>query len=113
MARYCEDYPCCGHTPQDPCDYVAPDFTNPEVAARYHIGCDHNAGYCNYEDPEDEDEEPEEYCGGSVSHDAHGGCPGMGGEHEPACNMGEEDRSHSTDFWDDQQAMLNALRGIN
>ena len=17
---YCEDYPCCGHTPQDPCD---------------------------------------------------------------------------------------------
>lgn len=19
---YCEDYPCCGHTPQDPCDGV-------------------------------------------------------------------------------------------
>jgi hypothetical protein len=18
---YCEDYPCCGHTPSDPCDY--------------------------------------------------------------------------------------------
>lgn len=20
MPKYCEDYPCCGHTPQDPCD---------------------------------------------------------------------------------------------
>jgi hypothetical protein len=26
---YCEDYPCCGHTPQDPCerqDYDKPGF---------------------------------------------------------------------------------------
>lgn len=21
---YCEDYPCCGHTPGDPCDGVVP-----------------------------------------------------------------------------------------
>lgn len=21
---YCEDYPCCGHTPSDPCTYYGP-----------------------------------------------------------------------------------------
>jgi hypothetical protein len=25
--------------------------------ARYHIGCDHNTGYCEYEEEEEEDEE--------------------------------------------------------
>jgi hypothetical protein len=37
--RYCEDYPCCGHTDGLPCNWVPPD-------AYPHAGCDHNAGYC-------------------------------------------------------------------
>lgn len=44
----CEDYPCCGHTDGLGCDWVAPDYAgNP---AAYHIGCDHEVGWCNYED---------------------------------------------------------------
>lgn len=53
--KYCEDYPCCGHTPDDPCDYAGPTaddiMANP---AKYHLGCDHEAGYCRYEDDEEE-----------------------------------------------------------
>jgi hypothetical protein len=47
MAR-CEDYPACGHTDGLPCDWKAPDYASDP--ARYHIGCDHNTGHCNYED---------------------------------------------------------------
>lgn len=54
MAR-CEDYPCCGHTDGLPCDWTPPDYSDPGVAAAYHIGCDHAAGYCDYEDDEEED----------------------------------------------------------
>jgi len=63
MALRCEDYPCCGHTPSDPCDYSGPTssdmLANP---ARYHLGCDHEVG-CEYEadeDYEDEDEDERE-----------------------------------------------------
>jgi hypothetical protein len=58
MAK-CEDFPCCGHTADDPCDYSGP--TSADILAdpaKYHLGCDHNAGYCDYEDDnynEDED----------------------------------------------------------
>ena len=57
---YCEDYPCCGHTPDDPCDgtgYVSAEqmLENP---AKYHLGCDHETGCCDYE-REDDDEEDE------------------------------------------------------
>lgn len=54
MAR-CEDYPCCGHTDGLPCDWTAPDFSDREVQAAYHIGCDHAAGYCDYLDDEDDE----------------------------------------------------------
>jgi len=48
---YCEDYPCCGHTPQDPCDSTPYDpWSYP------HLGCDHNAGYCYLADEEEDDE---------------------------------------------------------
>ena len=57
MSR-CEDYPCCGHAPDDPCNYSGPTsqdmLSNP---AQYHIGCDHETGYCEYTDEEEEDEE--------------------------------------------------------
>ena len=62
MAR-CEDYPCCGHTDEDPCDWRGPSsadmLANP---AKYHIGCDHEAGYCDYE-VEDDDEDCCDICG--------------------------------------------------
>ena len=52
---YCEDYPACGHTPQDPCDYSGPTAEDMLAEpARYHVGCDHDAGDCRYEDYEGE-----------------------------------------------------------
>lgn len=63
MAR-CEDYPCCGHTVTDPCDYSGPTAADMQAdPARYHIGCDHEAGWCEYEDDEDEDYEDEDEAG--------------------------------------------------
>lgn len=53
----CEDYPCCGHTDGLPCDWKAPDYRDPAVQAQYHIGCDHEAGYCEYEDDGDDEDE--------------------------------------------------------
>lgn len=53
---YCEDYPCCGHTAQDPCDWQGP--TSDDMLAdpsRYHVGCDHEAGFCDYADRDDDD----------------------------------------------------------
>jgi len=47
---YCEDYPCCGHTNQDPCDgsgYVS-SATMLEDPAKYHIGCNHEDLHCLY-----------------------------------------------------------------
>lgn len=44
---YCEDYPCCGHTPADPCEpqwYDAPDAFDTSVNP--HAFCDHESGDC-------------------------------------------------------------------
>lgn len=54
----CEDYPCCGHTDGLGCNYVSP--TSKDMLAdpaRYHIGCDHETGYCEYEDDDMGEEE--------------------------------------------------------
>lgn len=60
---YCEDYPCCGHTPEDPCErqwYDEPGAFDPRVDP--HVFCEHEFGICEadeyYED--EEDEEPAE-----------------------------------------------------
>ncbi len=53
MAR-CEDFPCCGHTLEEGCDPLPTGDDMLRDPARYHIGCDHNTGYCEYE-PDDED----------------------------------------------------------
>jgi hypothetical protein len=46
---YCEDYPCCGHTSDDPCNYSGPTATDMAAdPAKYHIGCDHEALHCLY-----------------------------------------------------------------
>jgi hypothetical protein len=61
MARRCEDFPCCGHSLSEGCDdksgYVSSE-TMLSDPARYHVGCDHNTGYCEYEDRDDEDDDP-------------------------------------------------------
>lgn len=47
MAR-CEDYPCCGHTPQDPCDrqwYDEPGAF--DTSRNPHALCDHENGECD------------------------------------------------------------------
>lgn len=55
----CEDYPACGHTDGDGCQTL-PEHTSDYYLANpalTHLGCDHETGYCNYEDnyydPED------------------------------------------------------------
>lgn len=48
---YCEDYPCCGHTPSDPCDrqwYDEPDAF--DTRKNPHALCDHENGECNVEE---------------------------------------------------------------
>lgn len=52
---YCEDYPCCGHTSQDPCDrqwYDEPDAF--DTRKNPHALCDHENGDCDvdYDDEE-------------------------------------------------------------
>jgi len=60
---YCEDYPCCGHTPQDPCErqpYDEPGYYDTTVRGQEHRLCDHENGECNVEYDE-EDYECEEF----------------------------------------------------
>lgn len=60
---YCEDYPCCGHTPQDPCDpqpYDAPGYYDTSIPGNEHALCEHEAGFCDVDDNEPEEEEEEE-----------------------------------------------------
>lgn len=46
----CEDFPCCGHTDGLPCDWTPP--------TEYpHAGCDHNAGYCQVAEFENDDDD--------------------------------------------------------
>lgn len=58
---YCEDYPCCGHTPADPCarqEYDEPGYYDTSVAGQEHRLCNHEEGECNVEyyieEPEEE-----------------------------------------------------------
>lgn len=55
----CEDYPCCGHTPEDPCTrewYDHPDAFNPSVNP--HCFCEHEYDICevDYYGDDEEDE---------------------------------------------------------
>ena len=58
MSNYCEDYPCCGHTPSDPCArqwYDEPDAFDTSVNP--HALCDHEFGDCYVDDDYDEEED--------------------------------------------------------
>lgn len=55
----CEDYPCCGHTDGDGCQTL-PSHTSAywaEGPGRAHLLCDHEAGFCEAEDDEPDDED--------------------------------------------------------
>lgn len=59
---YCEDYPCCGHTPEDPCErqwYDEPGAFDPLIDP--HVLCEHEYGWC---DADDELTECPEGCSG-------------------------------------------------
>lgn len=46
----CEDYPCCGHTPLDPCErqwYDEPGAF--DTSRNPHALCEHEYGFCDVE----------------------------------------------------------------
>ena len=54
MAK-CEDYPCCGHTDQDPCErqwYDEPGAFDTSKLGNEHALCDHENGDCEVADDE-------------------------------------------------------------
>lgn len=56
----CEDYPCCDHTPDDPCTrewYDEPGAFDTTIAGNEHALCDHENGDCNVDYEPDEDKE--------------------------------------------------------
>ena len=62
MAAYCEDYPACGHTPDNPCArqwYDEPGAFDTSRPNNQHALCDHEAGICEV-DPPDEDDDPDD-----------------------------------------------------
>lgn len=57
----CEDYPCCGHTPADPCEPQWYDEDGAfDLTRNPHAFCDHEEGFCDaeYDEPDEC-----EYCG--------------------------------------------------
>jgi hypothetical protein len=53
---YCEDYPCCGHTPDDPCTRQWYDTAAGRQHMMRHSMCDHDAGYCEMDEYDDEED---------------------------------------------------------
>jgi hypothetical protein len=56
MAK-CEDYPCCGHTDQDPCEpqwYDKPGAFDTSRPGNEHALCDHPNGVCEVDDDDAE-----------------------------------------------------------
>jgi hypothetical protein len=65
MASRCEDYPCCGHTPDDPCGrqwYDEPGAFDTSIPGNEHALCDHENGECDVPDDEDDEMSDEEYA---------------------------------------------------
>jgi hypothetical protein len=59
---YCEDYPCCGHTNEDPCErqpYDEPGYYDTSIRGNEHALCDHENGECDvdYDDYDEADDE--------------------------------------------------------
>ena len=48
MAQRCEDYPCCGHTPADPCEEQWYDREGAfDTERNPHALCEHEFGFCD------------------------------------------------------------------
>jgi hypothetical protein len=57
---YCEDFPCCGHTAQDPCGrqwFDEPGAFDTSRPGNEHALCDHENGFCEIADNSDDDDE--------------------------------------------------------
>jgi hypothetical protein len=72
----CEDYPCCGHTDDDPCGvqwYDRPGAFDTTIPGNEHALCDHENGECDVPDDEDENEDyayEQGYLSGSGEHES-------------------------------------------
>ena len=56
MPNYCEDYPACGHTPEDPC--ARQWYDEPGAFDRNknpHAFCHHEEGDCDVEEYDDDE----------------------------------------------------------
>jgi hypothetical protein len=57
QVKLCEDYPCCGHTPEDPCApqwYDEPGAFDTSRRGNEHAFCDHENGECDVDYDEDD-----------------------------------------------------------
>jgi hypothetical protein len=60
MVSLCEDYPCCGHTPGNPCTrqwYDEPGAFDTSRPGNEHALCDHENGICEVEYLDELDDE--------------------------------------------------------
>jgi len=63
---YCEDYPCCGHTSDGPCRpqyYDAPGYYDTTIRGNEHALCEHEFGFCDVWEDEDEESDMCRECG--------------------------------------------------
>ena len=54
---YCEDYPCCGHTENDPCPTRPGAVSLSDPWDNPHYLCDHENGDCEVWDEDEEESE--------------------------------------------------------
>lgn len=88
----CEDFPCCGHTPLDPCDaqwYDAPGAFDTSLPGNEHALCDHESGDCDVQEDED--------CCDECGEDVH---PGIECDTYDYANEGRED-IHLDGMWEE------------
>jgi hypothetical protein len=61
----CEDFPCCGHTNDDPCGvqwYDEPGAFDTSRPGNEHALCEHEYGICDVEPDDEDDEDDEDYA---------------------------------------------------
>lgn len=79
---YCEDYPCCGHTPQDPCErqpYDEPGYYDTTRPGNEHALCEHEYGICDVDYYGDEEcDDPEHDCQDCESNESGWECSWCG-----------------------------------
>jgi hypothetical protein len=92
---YCEDYPCCGHTPAAPCSrewYDEPGAFDTSRPGNEHALCDHANGDCDADFDFDDDD----YCA-DCGEEPH---PGIECDNYDYANEGRED-IHLDGMWEE------------